>query len=148
MFKLLRLIRQLRMVDDMAFGKRAGIRFRFIGAPTYSKVGSEDEKEYYTVPIFYRHPRPYDPDRIAIHEVRHRVQHNNPDMRLLTPDDEDLPDDFKEFLRGNIRPEVQLTLRETDAQLFDELAYPTFMAGDTKSFLKLLFYGTNLQSPR
>lgn len=147
MLKLLKLVRLLRKVDGLAFGERAKIKPKLCGEPSYGKVTSENGQvveEYYSVPIFYRSRRPYDPVRMAIHEVRHRVQHNHPEISLFTIEDEDLPDDFRTFLRTHLQPETakKLTPREIDAQIFDELAYPVFSANDTDGFLKLLFKGT------
>ena len=154
MFKLLRLIRLLRKVDGLAFRERIQIKFKLSGEPDYNKVTSKDgqsiEREYYLVPIFYRSRKPYDPGRIAIHEVRHRVQHNHLEIRLFTVKDEDLPDDFKVWLHAHLQPETakKLTPRETDAQIFDELAYPIFLEGNINDFLQLLFHGTNYQGPK
>lgn len=147
MFKLLKLVHLLRKVDGLAFKERAKIKAKFCGEPGYVKVTSENGQvmeEYYSVPIFYRSCQPYDPVRIAIHEVRHRVQRNHPGIRLFTIEDEDLPDDFRTFLRTHLQPETakKLTPREMDAQIFDELAYPVFSVNDTEGFLKLLFGGT------
>lgn len=149
MFKLLKLVRLLRKVDGLAFKKRARIKLEFRGRPGYTIVTSEDGKitknEYYSVSIFYRHGgREYDPVRIAIHEVRHRVQHTHPAMRLFTVGDDSFPEDFKEFLRTHVQPEIlkKMTPREIDAEIFDELSYPVFSANDIKRFLKLLFQGT------
>ena len=103
MFKLFRLIHLLSEVDGLAFRKRIRIRFKLRGEPGYSKVTSKDglsiKEEYYSVPIFYRSRRPYDPVRLAIHEVRHRVQYNHPEIQLFTIEDENLPDDFRRFLK-------------------------------------------------
>ncbi|MDP3998310.1 MAG: hypothetical protein Q8P89_01680 [bacterium] len=140
----------MKEVDGLAFRKRIKIRFKLSGEPGYGKVTSEDgesiEEEYYSVPIFYRSRRLYDPVRMAIHEVRHRVQHNHPEIQLFTVEDEDLPDEFRTFLHTHLQPETakKLTPRETDAQIFDELAYPVFLANNTDDFLQLLFHGTNL----
>lgn len=147
MSKLLKLVRLLREVDGLAFKERAKIKPKLCGEPGYSKTTSENGQvveEHYSVPIFYRSRRPYDPIRMAIHEVRHRVQHNHPEIRLFTVEDEDLPDDFRTFLHTHLQPETakKLTPREIDAQIFDELAYPVFSANDINGFLKLLFKGT------
>ena len=141
MLKLLKLVRLLRKVDGLAFRERAKIKVKLCGKPGYSKVTSENGQvveEYYLVLIFYRSRRPYDPVRKAIHEVRHRVQHNHPEIHLFTV--ENMPDE----LRAYLRPETvkKLTPREIDAQIFDELAYSVFSANDTDSFLQLLFHGT------
>ena len=147
MFKLLKLVCLLRKIDGLAFRERIQIKAKLCGEPGYSKVTSENGQvveEYYSVPIFYRSRRPYDPVRVAIHEVRHRVQHNHPEICLFTVEDEDFPDDFRIFLHTHLKPETakNLTPREIDAQIFDELAYPVFSVNTTDDFLKLLFKGT------
>ena len=153
MFGFLRSIHLLKEVDGLAFGKRARIRLKLVGRPDYKIVRSRDrqsiKREYYLMPIFLRSHRTYDPVRMAIHEVRHRVQYNYPDIRLFTIEDEDLPHDFRAFLHVHLQAETarKLSPREVDAQIFDELAYPVFLSGDNDGFLRLLFHGTNLQDP-
>ena len=151
MFKFLRLIRSLKEVDGLAFKNRAKIKVKLCGETQYIKVRSEDgqsiEEEYYLVPIFHRtrrSGRSGDPIRKAIHEVRHRVQHHYPEIRLFTIEDKDLSNDFRIFLQAHLQPETakKLTPREVDAQIFDELAYPVFLTKNTNEFLQLLFHGT------
>jgi hypothetical protein len=151
MFRSLRLIYLLRKIDWLAFVKRAKIRIKIIGQPGFISVRTSGSdiivKEYYSVPIFLdRKTRKCDPLRIAIHEARHRVQHNYPKMRLLTAKDENFPESFKKFLRANFHPELaeKATPREIDAQIFDQLAYPVICANNTKGFLRLLFRGTEI----
>ena len=147
MFKLLKLVFLLRKVDRMAFKERAKIKLKFCGKPSCVTVTSESGQvvgEWYSVPIFYQSLQPYNPVRIAIHEVRHRVQHNYPKIRLFTIGDEDLPDDFQAWFQTHLQLEAikKLLPEEIDAQIFDELSYPIFSANDTDGFLKLLFHGT------
>lgn len=135
--KVIRFIVFLIKIDGLCFKKRAGIRLNLFGAIWYhneaEKPGDPLGKEFYSVPIFIK--LHHEPLRVAIHEVRHRVQWNHPEMPLLT--EADLPIS----MRSNIRYDIakKLTPRELDAQTFDEISLSLFQSKQISAFLKLMF---------
>jgi hypothetical protein len=135
--KVAKIILFLRQIDGLCFKKRAGIKLTPLGAIWYhneAKVpGDPLGKEFYSVPIFFK--TSYEPQKIAIHEVRHRVQWNYPGIRLLTS--EDLPISMRSQIRYDILK--KMSSREIDAQTFEEIALPFFVSGQINTFIELMF---------
>lgn len=152
MFGCLRYIRALRQIDGLCFEKRAEIKLILFGKPLpFGKPSYKNEarvpgdpvgKEWYPVPIFFKHYSSPDLHWLAIHEVRHRIQWNYPEIRLLTM--EDVPDALKEKeLRKRVRDieqnpnRVKSPAREIDAHIIEFLAPPIFSKSKC-AFLELM----------
>jgi len=141
MISFLKLVYLLMRIDGLCFPQnRASLKIKIRGRIVYgndaSVPGEPLGREYYSIPIFYGHR---DSLRKAIHEVRHRVQWNQPSMRLLTLND------VPEAMRPYIRPDVvkKMSDREIDAQIFDEISLPLFVSGQIDAFLELMFRKSN-----
>jgi hypothetical protein len=154
MFGWLKYIRILREVDRLCFHKRAEIKITLFGKPAYvneAKVpGDPVGKEWYIVPIFWGYGSHSDILRLAIHEVRHRIQWNYPEIRLLTVEDlsEELREQFRDVEKHVSRDEKHVSCgnltrktgvnREIDAVIIEYLASRAFSAGAKCAFLDLM----------
>lgn len=146
---LIRFVCALKKIDELVFGKRIRIKFVFYGKPQYNAryCGDRIIGEYYTVPIFYPYTCPYyGPESIAVHEVRHRVQLNYPEIRLMLPADNVLPNWLRAYL-CSLQPE-ETTPREIDALICEWFARPVLANFNTNGLLEILFRGVDRKSPK
>jgi hypothetical protein len=131
----IRFIYYLKKVDTLFFKQKANVIVRLRGRFGYyneaKNFGEPVGKEFYCVPIFYQYRK--QPLQMAIHEVRHRFQWNNPNNFFLTI--EDVPQSLKPYIMPSIIN--KLSAREIDAQIFDEISLPTFRS-NPDDFIKLM----------
>jgi len=130
MFGWLKYVRLVRQIDGLCFEKRTWIIPKLFGKPGYE--GDPSRRAFFSAPIFFRYGR-VDPLRLAIHEVRHKIQWHHPEIQLLTP--KDAPDAKLCFVdnKGN-----RLSAREIDAEIIEQTGSSLFSARQTSAFLELM----------
>lgn len=130
MFGWLKYIRLVRQIDGLCFERRTWIIPKLFGKPGYE--GDPPRRAFFLAPIFFHYGR-VGPLRLAIHEVRHKIQRHHPEIQLLTA--EDAPDVKLCFAdnKGN-----RLSAREIDAEIVEQKGTPLFLAKQTSAFLELM----------
>ena len=130
MLNWLKFIRLVRQIDGLCFKKRTWIIPKLFGGPGYE--GDPPRRAFFSAPIFFRYGR-IGPVRLAIHEVRHKIQWHHPEIQLLTA--EDAPDVKLCFVdnKGN-----RLSAREIDAEIVEQIGAPLFLTNQTSAFLELM----------
>lgn len=126
-FKYIRLVRQ---IDGLCFEKKTWIIPKLFGKPGYE--GDPPRRAFFSVPIFFRYGR-VGPLRLAIHEVRHKIQWHHPEIQLLTPED---ASDVKLYLIDNRGK--RLSAREIDAEIVEQIGASLFSSKQTSAFLKIM----------
>lgn len=133
MFAWLKYIRVVKQVDRLCFEKRGSIKPKLFGKPGYS--GGRGGKYYYAVPIFFDYDHPPGVFRLAVHEVRHRVQREFPGIKLLTQ--KDAPGLTIAVDKVGKKLSAREMDREIDAEIIEQIASPLFST-NPRAFLELI----------
>jgi len=131
MLDWLKYIRLVKQIDGLCFEKRTWIIPKLFGKPGYE--GDPPRRAFFSVPIFLRYGR-VGPLRVAIHEVRHKIQWHHPEIQLLIS--EDAPGIKIPLVdnKGN-----RLDAREIDAEIVEQIGASLFSSNQTSAFLELMF---------